>query len=444
MRAKCIRCAMIDNSENRLVTKQIQAVRGMNDCLPNDSGIWLWVENTIRQVVASYGYQELRTPIVESTNLFKRSIGEVTDIVEKEMYTFADRNGDSLTLRPENTASCVRAGNEHGLIYNQQQRIWYMGPMFRHERPQKGRYRQFHQFGIETFGINGPDIDAEVIMLSARLWKVFGISDKVTLELNSLGSNQARANYRDALVAFLLDRKDKLDEDSLRRLESNPLRVLDSKNPQVQEAIQGAPSLMDYLDDESKEHFEGLCKKLDDMGIQYRINPRLVRGLDYYNRTVFEWVTDSLGAQGTVCAGGRYDGLVEQLGGKSSPAVGFAMGIERLVLMLQTLELTSHVPKSVDVYVTALGETTELYAMTLSEELRDVCATLRVQTHCGGGNMKKQMKRADKSGAPVVVLLGESEMQQQTATVKFMTGDRAQQTVDKNELVRLLNEYFEI
>lgn len=444
MRARYIQCAMIDNSENRLVTKQIQAVRGMNDCLPNDSGIWLWVENTIRQVVAAYGYQELRTPIVESTNLFKRSIGEVTDIVEKEMYTFADRNGDSLTLRPENTASCVRAGNEHGLIYNQQQRIWYMGPMFRHERPQKGRYRQFHQFGIETFGLEGPDIDAEVIMLSARLWKVFGISEYVTLELNSLGSNQARANYRDALVAFLLERKDKLDEDSLRRLESNPLRVLDSKNTQVQEAILGAPSLMDYLDDESKLHFEGLCKKLDDMGIQYRINPRLVRGLDYYNRTVFEWVTDSLGAQGTVCAGGRYDGLVEQLGGKSSPAVGFAMGIERLVLMLQTLELTSHVPKPVDVYVTALGETTELYAMTLSEELRDVCSTLRVQTHCGGGNMKKQMKRADKSGASVVVLLGENEMQQQTATVKFMTGDNTQQTVDKNELVRLLNEYFEI
>jgi histidyl-tRNA synthetase len=428
---------------DNLVSKQIQAVRGMNDCLPSDSAVWQWVENAIRQVVAGYGYQELRTPIIESTDLFKRSIGEVTDIVEKEMYTFADRNGDSLTLRPENTASCVRAGNQHGLIYNQQQRIWYMGPMFRHERPQKGRYRQFHQFGIETFGIDGPDIDAEVIMLSARLWKVFGISEHVTLELNSLGSNQARANYREALVAFLSQRKEHLDEDSLRRLETNPLRVLDSKNPQVQEAIKDAPNLIDYLDDESSAHFDGLCKKLDGLGISYRINPRLVRGLDYYNRTVFEWVTDTLGAQGTICAGGRYDGLVEQLGGKPSPAVGFAMGIERLVLMLQTLELTSHVPQPVDVYVTALGDSTELYAMGLSEDLRDNMPSLRIQTHCGGGNMKKQMKRADKCGAPLVILLGENEMHEQTATVKFMAGDRNQQSVSREDLVSLLNDYFE-
>ncbi|GAA0857062.1 histidine--tRNA ligase [Aliiglaciecola litoralis] len=415
----------------------------MNDCLPTDSAVWQWVENAIRQVVAGYGYQELRTPIVESTDLFKRSIGEVTDIVEKEMYTFADRNGDSLTLRPENTACCVRAGNQHGLIYNQQQRIWYMGPMFRHERPQKGRYRQFHQFGIETFGIDGPDVDAEVIMLSARLWKVFGISEHVSLELNSLGSNQARANYRDALVAYLNERKDQLDEDSLRRLETNPLRVLDSKNPDVQQAIVDAPSLLDYLDDESKAHFEGLCNKLDALGIAYRINPRLVRGLDYYNRTVFEWVTDSLGSQGTVCAGGRYDGLVEQLGGKPSPAVGFAMGLERLVLMLQTLDLTSQVPQPVDVYVTALGDSTELYAMGLSEELRDNLPWLRIQTHCGGGNMKKQMKRADKCGAPVVIILGENEMQENAATIKFMRGDKQQQSVSKAELTSLLNEYFE-
>ncbi|WP_343859746.1 histidine--tRNA ligase [Aliiglaciecola litoralis] len=425
------------------MSKQIQAVRGMNDCLPTDSAVWQWVENAIRQVVAGYGYQELRTPIVESTDLFKRSIGEVTDIVEKEMYTFADRNGDSLTLRPENTACCVRAGNQHGLIYNQQQRIWYMGPMFRHERPQKGRYRQFHQFGIETFGIDGPDVDAEVIMLSARLWKVFGISEHVSLELNSLGSNQARANYRDALVAYLNERKDQLDEDSLRRLETNPLRVLDSKNPDVQQAIVDAPSLLDYLDDESKAHFEGLCNKLDALGIAYRINPRLVRGLDYYNRTVFEWVTDSLGSQGTVCAGGRYDGLVEQLGGKPSPAVGFAMGLERLVLMLQTLDLTSQVPQPVDVYVTALGDSTELYAMGLSEELRDNLPWLRIQTHCGGGNMKKQMKRADKCGAPVVIILGENEMQENAATIKFMRGDKQQQSVSKAELTSLLNEYFE-
>ncbi|WP_342804762.1 histidine--tRNA ligase [Alteromonas sp. M12] len=426
------------------MTKQIQAVRGMNDCLPADSGVWQWVEDKIRSVVGSYGYQELRTPIVESTDLFKRSIGEVTDIVEKEMYTFEDRNGDSLTLRPENTASCVRAGNQHGLIYNQQQRIWYMGPMFRHERPQKGRYRQFHQFGVETFGLNGPDIDVEVIMLSARLWKVFGISEHVTLEINSLGSNQARANYRDALVEYLSARKSQLDEDSLRRLESNPLRVLDSKNPDVQAAIKDAPTLLDYLDDESKTHFESLCSKLTDMGIQYRINPRLVRGLDYYNRTVFEWVTESLGSQGTVCAGGRYDGLVEQLGGKPSTAVGFAMGIERLVLMLQTLGLTSDVPDPVDIYVTALGDSTELYAMKLSEQLRDSSPQLRVQLHCGGGNLKKQMKRADKSGAPIVIVIGENEMNENKVVVKYLREDIPQVTISSDELGTVLAQYFKI
>ncbi len=424
------------------MAKQIQAIRGMNDCLPADTGIWQWVEGTIREVVASYGYQELRTPIVESTDLFKRSIGEVTDIVEKEMYTFADRNGDSLTLRPECTASCVRAGNEHGLIYNQQQRIWYMGPMFRHERPQKGRYRQFHQFGVETFGIDGPDIDAEVIMLSARLWKRFGISEHVTLELNSLGSNQARAEYKAALVTFLQAREDQLDEDSKRRLLSNPLRVLDSKNPQVQEAIQGAPSLLDYLDDDSKQHFQGLCERLEQMGIQYRVNPRLVRGLDYYNRTVFEWVTDSLGAQGTVCAGGRYDGLVEQLGGKASPAVGFAMGMERLVLLLQTLQLTSEVPKAVDVYVTALGELAEPYAYQLAEQVRDVLPHLRIQNHCGGGNLKKQMKRADKSDADLVLVVGENEVHQKQVAVKYLRQDTEQKVIDLAELVPFLTQHF--
>ncbi len=424
------------------MAKQIQAIRGMNDCLPAESGIWQWVENTIRDVVASYGYQELRTPIVESTDLFKRSIGEVTDIVEKEMYTFEDRNGDSLTLRPECTASCVRAGNQHGLIYNQQQRIWYMGPMFRHERPQKGRYRQFHQFGIETFGIDGPDIDAEVILLSARLWKRFGISEQVTLEVNSLGSNEARANYKAALVEYLQARESDLDEDSKRRLTSNPLRVLDSKNPDVQAAIKDAPSLLDYLDDESKQHFDGLCERLDQMGIQYRVNPRLVRGLDYYNRTVFEWVTDSLGSQGTVCAGGRYDGLVEQLGGKASPAVGFAMGIERLVLMLQTLELTSDVPAPVNVYVTALGDACQAYAVQVAEGLRDEIAGLRVQSHCGGGNMKKQMKRADKSGAEIVLIIGENEMRDQQVGVKYLRKDTPQETVQLNELSYLIEQHF--
>lgn len=414
----------------------------MNDCLPEQSGLWLWVEDTLRNLVANYGYQEIRTPIVESTDLFKRSIGEVTDIVEKEMYTFDDRNGDSLTLRPENTASCVRAGNQHGLLYNQQQRLWYMGPMFRHERPQKGRYRQFHQFGVETFGLDGPDIDAEVILMSARLWKAFGIEDQVTLELNSLGSNQARATYREALVSYLLERKDQLDEDSLRRLETNPLRVLDSKNPEVQAALSDAPQLLDYLDDESRIHFSGLCERLDNLGIQYRVNPRLVRGLDYYNRTVFEWVTNSLGAQGTVLAGGRYDGLVEQLGGKACPAVGFAMGLERLVLLLESLSKTDKVPDSVDLYVTAMGEAAELSAMQLAETLRDQMPQLRVMSHCGGGNFKKQMKRADKSGAALALLIGENELQQGVVGIKHLRADAPQQEVANSELTAFLQEYF--
>jgi histidyl-tRNA synthetase len=420
------------------VTKQIQAIRGMNDCLPEQTAVWQWAESMIREVVASYGYQEIRMPIVESTDLFKRSIGEVTDIVEKEMYTFEDRNGDSLTLRPEGTASCVRAGNEHGLLYNQQQRLWYMGPMFRHERPQKGRYRQFHQFGVEVFGLQGPDIDVEVIMLSARLWQKFGLSEQLTLELNSLGSNQARANYRDALVEYLKARESSLDEDSKRRLESNPLRVLDSKNPQVQEAIKDAPSLMDYMDDESRQHFTSLCERLDNLGIQYRVNPRLVRGLDYYNRTVFEWVTNSLGAQGTVCAGGRYDGLVEQLGGKATPGVGFAMGLERLVLMIQALELDKVVPRDVDLYITAMGEQAEAYAVEIGETLRDQLPKLKIQNHCGGGNFKKQMKRADGSGAAIALLLGDNEVAQQQVSIKYLRDDRSQQTVCKADLVDIL------
>lgn len=420
------------------MTKQIQAIRGMNDCLPEKTALWQWTESVLRSVVASYGYQEIRMPVVESTDLFKRSIGEVTDIVEKEMYTFEDRNGDSLTLRPEGTASCVRAGNEHGLLYNQQQRLWYMGPMFRHERPQKGRYRQFHQFGVEVFGLGSADIDAEVIMLTARLWQRFGIADKVTLELNSLGSNEARAEYRQALVEFLKQHIDVLDEDSKRRLESNPLRVLDSKNQDVQAILKDAPSLMDHLDPESKQHFSQLCERLDAMGIQYRVNPRLVRGLDYYNRTVFEWVTDSLGAQGTVCAGGRYDGLVEQLGGKATPAVGFAMGMERLILMLEALELTSEVPDPVDVYVTALGEKAELFAVKVAEQLRNTLPDLRVQSHCGGGNFKKQMKRADKSGARVALIIGDNEAEQQQVGIKHLRREEQQQTVAMDELVSSL------
>ena len=416
------------------MAKTIQAIRGMNDCLPEISGTWQKVESVLRQVVASYGYQEIRTPIVESTDLFKRSIGEVTDIVEKEMYTFEDRNGDSLTLRPEGTASCVRAGNEHGLLYNQQQRLWYMGPMFRHERPQKGRYRQFHQFGVETYGLDGPDIDLEVILLSARLWKAFGIEQHVKLQINTLGSNEARAAYRDTLVEYLKARADKLDEDSLRRLESNPLRVLDSKNPEVQAAIADAPSLIDHLDDASKAHFETLCAQLTQAGVEFEINPRLVRGLDYYNRTVFEWVTESLGAQGTVCAGGRYDGLVEQLGGKATPAVGFAMGIERLVLLLTTLTEEGQDTSFADVYVTAMGDDAQAYAIEVAEHLRNALPDVRIMMHCGGGNFKKQLKRADKTGARLALLLGSDEMQSREVGVKPLRDGQEQETVSFDAL----------
>jgi histidyl-tRNA synthetase len=426
------------------VSKQIQAIRGMNDCLPSESGLWQYVESTIRQVVASYGYQEIRTPIVESTDLFKRSIGEVTDIVEKEMYTFSDRNSDSLTLRPEGTACVVRAGNEHGLLYNQQQRLWYIGQMFRHERPQKGRYRQFHQFGVEVFGLAGPDIDAEVILLSARLWEKFGISQNVILEINSLGSAEARVSYKEQLVAFLKTRESELDEDSLRRLQTNPLRVLDSKNPQVQNAVKDAPKMIDCLDEESAKHFQGLCERLDNLGIQYRVNPALVRGLDYYNRTVFEWVTDSLGSQGTVCAGGRYDGLVEQLGGKATQGVGFAMGIERLVLMLKTLELDKNLVSVVDIYVTAMDESVELYARQVSETLRDALPQIKLMNHCGGGNFKKQMKRADQSGASIAFIIGQDEMASQQVAVKYLREKQPQETVSINELTHFTQKLFNV
>ncbi len=414
------------------MSKTIQAIRGMNDCLPTQSPLWHKVEDAVKTVVNSYGYSEIRMPIVEMTNLFKRAIGEVTDVVEKEMYTFEDRNGDSLTLRPEGTAGCVRAGIENGLIYNQEQRLWYMGPMFRHERPQKGRYRQFHQVGVEVFGLNGPDIDAELIMLSARLWRELGIDQHVTLELNSIGSVESRANYRKVLVEFLEQHVDVLDEDCKRRMYTNPLRVLDSKNPDVQAILTDAPQLADYLDDDSKSHFAGLCELLDAAGIQYVVNQRLVRGLDYYNKTVFEWVTNSLGAQGTVCAGGRYDGLVEQLGGKPAPAVGFAMGLERLVLMMETLELTD-TRRPVDVYLVTAGEGTLINGMKLAEQVRAAVPGLRLMTHFGGGNFKKQFKRADKVGAAVALVLGENEVADNTVVVKDLQGGE-QQVVSQAEV----------
>ncbi|CAI1880070.1 histidine--tRNA ligase [Serratia proteamaculans] len=419
------------------MAKNIQAIRGMNDYLPEETALWQRIEGILKQVLSGYGYSEIRLPIVEQTPLFKRAIGEVTDVVEKEMYTFDDRNGESLTLRPEGTAGCVRAGIEHGLLYNQEQRLWYVGPMFRYERPQKGRYRQFHQLGAEVFGLQGPDIDAELILLSARWWKALGISEHVKLELNSIGSLEARANYRDALVAFLEQHQDKLDEDCKRRMYSNPLRVLDSKNPQVQALLNDAPRLSEYLDEESKAHFEGLCELLAQAGIPYTINERLVRGLDYYNRTVFEWVTTSLGAQGTVCAGGRYDGLVEQLGGRATPAVGFAMGLERLVLLVQAVNPEFKAAATIDVYVISSGAGTQSAAMQLAERVRDAAPQLKLMTNYGGGNFKKQITRADKWGARVALILGENEVAAQQVVVKDLRSGEQETLAQSEVAVRL-------
>ena len=420
---------------------KIQSVRGMNDYLPADTAVWQRIENTLKRILTSYGISEIRTPIVEHTPLFQRAIGEVTDVVEKEMYSFQDREENvSLTLRPEGTAGCVRAGIEKGLLYNQEQRLWYIGPMFRHERPQKGRYRQFHQLGAEIFGLSGPDIDAELIMMTARWWRELGIAEHVTLELNSIGSLQARANYREALVAFLEQHKDKLDEDCKRRMYTNPLRVLDSKDKVVQGLLNDAPALFDYLDEESKTHFDGLCAILDAAGIQYRINQRLVRGLDYYNRTVFEWVTTALGSQGTVCAGGRYDGLVEQLGGHNTPAVGFAMGLERMVLLVQAVnpDFVSETAVT-DIYLASFGEGSQVAAMMLAEQIRDSLPDVRIMTNYGGGNFKRQLSRADKNGARIALILGEDEIANGTVTVKELaTGE--QQTLAQSGLSARLSE----
>lgn len=419
------------------MAKNIQAIRGMNDYLPEDTALWQRIEGTLKQVLSGYGYSEIRLPIVEQTPLFKRAIGEVTDVVEKEMYTFEDRNGESLTLRPEGTAGCVRAGIEHGLLYNQEQRLWYIGPMFRYERPQKGRYRQFHQLGAEVFGLQGPDIDAELILLSARWWKALGIAEHVKLELNSIGSLAARANYRDALVAFLEQHQEKLDEDCKRRMYSNPLRVLDSKNPEVQALLNDAPRLSEHLDEESREHFNGLCELLTQAGIPYTVNERLVRGLDYYNRTVFEWVTTSLGAQGTVCAGGRYDGLVEQLGGRATPAVGFAMGLERLVLLVQAVNPDFKAPATIDVYVISSGAGAQSAAMQLAESVRDAAPQIKLMTNYGGGNFKKQITRADKWGARIALILGENEVTAQQVVVKDLRSGE-QETLAQSEVAARL------
>ncbi|MBV1915424.1 MAG: histidine--tRNA ligase [Pseudomonadales bacterium] len=415
----------------------------MNDLLPAQSVVWQYLEQEVRTLVNSYGYQEIRMPIVEYTDLFKRSIGEVTDIVEKEMYTFKDRNDESLTLRPEGTAGCVRAGEQHGLFYNQVQRLWYSGPMFRYERPQKGRYRQFHQIGVEVFGLDGPDIDAELLLMTARLWRNLGLENAVTLQLNTLGDSESRSRFKVALVEYLTQRKDQLDDDSQRRLDSNPLRILDSKNSETQQLLNDAPKLIDFLDQESIEHFELLKQLLDDAGIKYQVNPRLVRGLDYYGKTVFEWVTDQLGAQGTVCAGGRYNGLVEQLGGRSTPAVGFAMGIERLVLLLETC---SAIPESAsndaDIYLMTPVEGGQSAGFKIAETLRQAYPSLRVISHCGGGNFKRQMKRAVDSQASYALILGSEELESGEISVKALKEQQPQQRLNEVDLLDFVAEKF--
>ena len=407
------------------MAKQFQAIRGMNDILPGESALWQRLEATLREVLAGYGYHEIRLPLVEKTELFARSIGEVTDIVEKEMYTFADRNGDSLTLRPEGTAGCVRACVEHGLLHHQTQRLWYAGPMFRYEKPQKGRYRQFHQVGAEAYGMAGPDIDAELICLSARLWRRLGIRD-VALQINSLGSSAARLAYRERLVTYFAARRDALDEDSRRRLDTNPLRILDSKNPALRAVIAEAPSLLDHLDPESQTHFAELKALLDAAGIAYQINPRLVRGLDYYCKTVFEWVTDTLGAQGTICAGGRYDGLIEQLGGQAVPGVGFALGLERLVAMLAAAGQPAAEPAP-HAYLIAVGDAAQRHGLALAERLRDRSPDLRLRMNCGGGGFKPQFRRADASGARFALILGETEVAAGTVAVKPLRAAETEQ-----------------
>lgn len=394
------------------MSKSLQAIRGMNDILPEQTPAWRYLERTFAGLLDGYGYSEIRLPILEFTELFARGIGEGTDVVDKEMYTFLDRNGESLTMRPEGTAGCVRAVLEHGLSGGGQvQKLWYTGPMFRYEKPQKGRYRQFHQIGVEVFNLPGPDIDAELIILTWRLWQKLGMADAVTLQLNTLGSSEARARYREALVAYLQERFEQLDEDSQRRMTTNPLRILDSKVESTQALLVGAPTLHDYLDEESIAHFEGLKARLDAVGLRYEINQKLVRGLDYYCRTAFEWVTDKLGAQGTVCGGGRYDGLVSQFGGKPTPGVGFAMGVERLVLLLETLGvIPAELNRPADLYVCAFGEPAELAALTLAEQLRSAIPGIRLLVNAGAGSFKSQFKKADKSGARFALILGEDEV----------------------------------
>ncbi|MFT7532647.1 MAG: histidyl-tRNA synthetase [Gammaproteobacteria bacterium] len=413
------------------VSEKLQSIKGMNDLLPESSYLWQQVEKAMRETATAYGYAEIRPPLMEKTELFKRSIGEQTDIVEKEMYTFPDNNGESLTLRPEATASCVRACVEHGLLHNKQARLWYLGPMFRHERPQKGRYRQFHQFGIEALGWPGPDVDSELMMVANSLWKKLGVSS-VSLQVNTLGNNECRQKFKASLVDYLGNYKNDLDPDSQRRLESNPLRILDSKNETTQEILREAPRLSTFLDDAAKRHFDRLCEILSTVGIQFEVNDRLVRGLDYYTSTVFEWVTDRLGAQSAVCAGGRYDGLVEQLGGKSAPSAGFALGLERLVELVQ-LEGQIMANDLPDAYVCMLGDAAELQGLALAESLRG--EGLNIITNFAGGNFKKQVKRADQSGAQYALIIGEDEVQQLTITTKNLRQNEPQISLTQEDLI---------
>jgi histidyl-tRNA synthetase len=423
------------------MTNNIQAIRGMHDVLPEQTPLWQYAEHKLREVLSVYGYSEIRLPVLEKTELFKRSIGEVTDIVEKEMYTFDDRNGDSLTLRPEGTAGCLRACLEHGLLHNQVHRLWYYGPMYRHERPQKGRYRQFIQLGVETYGMSGPDIDAELILIMDRLWKKLGIRDKVRLQINSLGTIAERQVYRVVLVNYFKAHLDELDEDSLRRLETNPLRILDTKNPAMQQLVENAPELMAHLGEESLAHFNGLTAILDSLGVSYEITTRLVRGLDYYSKTVFEWVTDELGSQGTICAGGRYDSLIEQLGGKPNFAVGFAMGMERLLALV---ELAGNVPleRSIDVYMIRVGELAEKEGLRLAEEIRNEVPGLKLQVNCGGGSFKSQFKKADKIGAEYAIILGDDEVSRKELAIKSLRSEQGQKTFNQEQAIVFLQEFL--
>lgn len=416
----------------------IQAVRGMNDTLPPDTFLWQYVEQIFKQVMQSHGYAEIRFPMMEKTELFKRSIGEVTDIVEKEMYTFLDRNGESLSLRPEGTASCVRAALEHGLIYNQIQRLWYIGPVFRHERPQKGRYRQFYQCSAEVFGLTGPDIDAELILMTHSLLEKFGLLPFVRLQINSLGTLAARQTYRIQLVQYFQKHQNLLDEDSLKRLDKNPLRILDSKNPAMAEIIAKAPKLIDHLDEESRIHFDSLKHYLEVVGVPFEVNPYLVRGLDYYTKTVFEWVTDELGAQGTVCAGGRYDDLVAQLGGKPTPAIGFSFGMERTILLMQKILHEHDLNYAPHAYVLTDSEDAFLAGLKLAQYLRSKVPHLRLVVHCGGGNLKNQFKKADKSGATYAIIIGEHELKNHAVSLKNLREDLPQQTLFQDALAEYL------